>query len=293
MLSLIPILFDVSINFKWLFEKIFGDKTPKKVKTIFDKMYKASFPGGLSQIDEEAEMLHVVLKQRVSIENLKQILAATKPLFITQNLIDTQSLTLVSDVLFQQRAPGISRNDIQTINEFYVSYFNLRGRSCASLALPLIAGETGGLNDLLVEAESIEVILERDGVFWGVVSIQGSDVVIKNANIEFGFVSAVLHIVVAGARKNLTIDDKLAICKWSELPSDEWTGLHYSTLAFAFTKWISVPNPIISRSEHLLRIQKMVNKDFDVPWVFREFDEDVEKVFQMLFSNPNQNFDCQ
>ncbi len=282
----------MSINIKGLARKLFfGDEMPKEVKKIFDKMYHASFPGGLSQIHEEAEMLHVVLKQRVSIEKLKQILVATKPLFITQNSIDTQSLTLIDDFLFQQRDPGISQKDIQTINEFYINYFNLRGRSGASSALPPFASDSNECGDstnssaFLLEADSIEVSLERDGVFWGVVSIQGSETIIKNSNQENGFVSAMLHMTVAAARKNLTHDDKLAFCRWAELPIHEWDGLHYSTFAFALIKWLSIPNPFISKFEHLFSVQKLINDSFDVSWNFKEFDENVESVFANLFTN--------
>jgi hypothetical protein len=282
----------MSINIKGIIRKIFfGDDMPKDVRKIFDKMHQASFPGGVSQIHEEAEMLHVILKRRVSIESLERILAATKPLFLTRNSIDTKSLTLIDDFLFQQRAPSINQEDIQVIHEFYINYFNLRGRSSASSALPSFvngAFKSGDLTEstrILVEPDSIEVRLERDGVFWGIVSIHGGKATIKNANQKHGFVSSMLHMAVAAARMNLTLDDKLAFCRWAVLPIHEWSGLHYSTFAFAFTKWLSIPNPVISRSEMLSKVQKLINESFEVSWNLKEFDEEVEAVFANLFTN--------
>lgn len=264
---------------------------PKEVRKIFDKMHQASFPGGVSQIHEEAEMLHVILKRRVSIESLERILAATKPLFLTKNSIDTKSLTLIEDFLFQQRAPSINQEDIQVIHEFYINYFNFRGRLSASSALPSFAngafksGDLTESNEILVEPDSVEVRLERDGVFWGIVSIHGGKATIKNANQKHGFVSSMLLMTVAAARMNLTLDDKLAFCRWAVLPIHEWSALHYSTFAFAFTKWLSIPNPVISRSEMLSKVQKLINESFEVSWNLKEFDKEVEAVFTNLFTN--------
>ena len=282
----------MSINIKGIIRKIFfGDDMPKEVRKIFDKMHQASFPGGVSQIHEEAEMLHVILNRRVSIESLERILAATKPLFLTKNSIDTKSLTLIDDFLFQQRAPSINQEDIQVIHEFYINYFNFRGRLSASSALPSFAngafksGDLTESNEILVEPDSVEVRLERDGVFWGIVSIHGGKATIKNANQKHGFVSSILHMAVAAANTNLTLDDKLAFCRWAVLPIHEWSGLHYSSFAFAFIKWLSIPNPVISRSEMLSKVQKLINESFEVSWNLGEFDEDVEAVFANLFTN--------
>ena len=62
-----------------------SNRPPNKVLDVMQKLADIAFPRGQEQINEEAEVIHAILNERIPVEDVKRILIRTKPLFYIEN----------------------------------------------------------------------------------------------------------------------------------------------------------------------------------------------------------------
>lgn len=259
---------------------MFSSRPPKKVDDIMEKLTKIAFPGGQNQITEEVEMLFSVTNGKCPVEDLKRLLVRTKALFYLRNYrSEGKTMQFLSREVFQNSTETkLSNQDIDTIQQFYANYFGFSNISSDVKTVDSIQQSN--------EPSSMEIKLEKDGIYWGSVEISGEKSIIHSS--RTGVASGLLHLSVVLARQNLNNYEKLEFCKWAELPDCGWTQLHYSAFAFAFVRWLAIPNVEFSKFEALSNIQKWLAASGEATWETREFSEVISNVFMKIFKNlPN------
>ncbi len=252
-----------------IFNMFHPDRAPKKVTKIFDKIKSHSFPLGESQIQDESELIHAMLGKKISIKNAREILIVSKPFYFMEPAAGT-----VFDELIQRHSEVIlSNDDLNEIKKFYGGYFR------HSNFTPEI--QKFEQTKQLHEPESMEVRIENNGVYWGLVEIYDGKTSVKS--LRTGIVSLMLHLSVVAAKQNLNQTEKMDFSKWAALPNYEWNQLHYSEFAFAFVKWLSIPNVSFAESESLSKMQTWLDESCEVSWETREFSEAITNIFVNLF----------
>lgn len=213
-----------------LFRKLFDpDRPPREVLAIMKKLRGYAFPRGEEQIAEEAEMLCVVLDQRILLEDLKKIVAVTKPMFLRENINHKGVIEKIPDFIFQKRSTReITSEDIQVIQSFYANYFNFYSESAIITTT----------KELPVNLASID-LFDQSGKFWGTAVFDERPKLTMTG--REGAYQAALLMAVLAARDILSEETKDMFSQLVGLPQVEWSEIHYRQFAFGFANWLSDP----------------------------------------------------
>ena len=229
-----------------VFNKILAIIRPKSsINNTLGKVHGITFPNGKKQIFEEAEMLHAILDQRVSIVDLENVIAITKPMFYVRFLIRGDSSQRISNNIFNKYSKiSISSNDINSIHIFFINYFKsyllLESEPIKSPAVPDV------FKTVIRESSNI-CICDEKGEIWSYIDLLKPDIheslkmKIDASTDESIYLTLVLYIIPNSA-KNLTKNDKFKVSQIANLPLIEWNKIHYSRFAFLMADWLCDPN---------------------------------------------------
>lgn len=248
-------------------------KCPNEMSKLFEIMKKAAFPSGKDQIHEEAEMLYAVLNGRLSIDDLKKIIVATKPLFYLNQQRQNGEVTRISNSLFEKHSKSIKESDIDLILIFYSNYFNPSNLSSGKLSSSTLKHVN---------------LYDGNGYFWGCVDVLSENWTPKLT--EKGNRSIYQNILmgaVLASKRNLTDHDRVVFTEITMLPKGEWTELHYNKFAFSFATWIryfKYFDETDSKSNLLNQVGKLL-QEFDIELEEIARNETVVAIFEKCFAS--------
>jgi hypothetical protein len=206
-------------------------RTPNGVQNTLKKVECIAFPRGHDQILEEAEILYAILEKRVTLDNIKEMISITKPMFYVVSILSSDNSQKVSNNIYRKYSQkSISDDDINTIQLFYANYFGAGNMFEESVHSDKLA------------SNEIEIRDEK-GVVWGRLNLDNPDVPksVKmkkhESNYELLYHMLVLSLVV-GIDKRLSSKNKKEFSRIVNLPQDTWSNIHYSRFAFLMADWL-------------------------------------------------------
>lgn len=235
-----------------LFREILNPRhPPKNVMATMEKVSGIAFPRGNEQISEEAEMLYAVLNKRVSVEDLKAILVATKPLFYLKNCRQKGNIIRIHNSIFENRSKtSISEMDINLILKFYENYFGFHSEVFENTFSEISAP------NILTHVN----LYDRDGYFWGCVDFENKKLFKVTETGTRSVYQTILLSAVCAAKRNLSNEDRNIFSDAAMLPKGEWTEVHYNRFAFLFATWLKYFNENSFENEKLNQIKNVLQE---------------------------------